>query len=77
VGAEVIDRCLEAKEYSAKSMLQILRSGKEWDWRKNGHFRGYSGQGGARRIAEEVVREFESETETSIASLTQKILGDE
>jgi DGQHR domain-containing protein len=77
VGAEVIDRCLEAKEYDAKTMLQILRSGKEWDWRGNGHFRGYSGQGGARRIAEEVVREFETETEASITSLTQKILGDE
>jgi DGQHR domain-containing protein len=77
IGAEVIDRCLETKEYDAESMLQILRSGEEWDWRKNGQFRGYSGQAGARRIAEEVIREFESETETSIASLTERILSDE
>lgn len=77
IGAEVVDRCLETKEYDAESMLQILRSGEEWDWRRNGQFRGYSGQAGARRIAEEVIRQFETETETSIASLTQRILSDE
>jgi DGQHR domain-containing protein len=77
IGAEVIDRCLETEKYDIESMLRILESGKEWDWRRNGHFRGYSGQGGARRAAEEVIREFESETEVSIASLTERILGDQ
>lgn len=76
IGAEVIDRCLETEKYAAESMVQVVRSGKDWDWRRNGQFRGYSGQGGAKRIAEEVIREFESESEISIASLTKRILGD-
>jgi DGQHR domain-containing protein len=77
IGAEVVDRCLETEKYDTESMVRILRSGRDWDWRKNGYFRGYSGQAGAKRIAEEVIRELESEAGISVASLTQKILGGE
>lgn len=73
LGAEVIDRALAKSEFSEKSMLKILTSGKSWNWTRDGDFQGYSGQGGAKKIRDLVVREFEDENNVSLRSLVQKI----
>ncbi|CAN5271976.1 hypothetical protein BH10PSE9_BH10PSE9_00560 [soil metagenome] len=73
LGAEVIDRALAVGKYKPKDMLKILRSGKEWDWRKDGTFSGYSGRGGAVTIRDKIVAELQDESGVSLKSIVQKI----
>ncbi len=58
IGASVIDKALSSGKFNTKEMLSILKSGKNWDWSRNGDFTGYSGRGGAVKIRDLVVREF-------------------
>ncbi|MGE3691015.1 MAG: DGQHR domain-containing protein [Novosphingobium sp.] len=73
LGAEVIDRALAKGKFKPTDMLAILRSGKEWDWSKNGDFQGLSGRGGALKISGMVSSEFADEGGTSLKSLARKI----
>ena len=73
LGAEVIDRALAVGKYKPKDMLKILKSGKDWDWGKEGDFSGYSGRGGAVTIRDKIVAELEDEGGVSLKSIVQKI----
>ena len=74
LGADVIDRALASKDFSPKAMLKILQSGKDWDWSKNGDFAGYSGRGGAVKIADQIIRELKDEHGVSMKELLSAIL---
>lgn len=74
LGADVIDRALAAKTFSAELMLKILQSGKEWDWSRNGDFAGFSGRGGAVKIADQIIRELKDEHGVSMKDLLSAIL---
>jgi len=73
LGGYVIDRMLDKGKYSQKDALSILRSGREWNWTRNGDFKGYSGRGGASEIAKNINSEFSSSDVVSIKDLAKKI----
>lgn len=73
LGASVIDRALGKGKYKPADMLNILESGQEWDWTKDGDFQGYSGRGGALKISDIVVSELEDGSGSSLKSLIRKI----
>lgn len=73
LGASVIDRALGKGKYKAADMVEILRSGQEWDWSKNGDFQGYSGRSGALKISDIIVSELEDSSGGSLKSLIRKI----
>jgi hypothetical protein len=74
LGADVIDRALAAKDFSPEAMLKILQSGRTWDWSKNGDFAGYSGRGGAVKIADQIIRELKDEHGVTMKDLLSAIL---
>jgi hypothetical protein len=74
IGAEVVDRVLSRGAFDAESMLEVLRSGRRWDWSNDGDFRGYSGRGGAAQISNNVTSELKDETGTSVKALFRKIM---
>jgi hypothetical protein len=74
LGADVIDRALAAKDFSAEAMLKILQSGRVWDWSKNGDFAGYSGRGGAVKIADQIIRDLKDEHGVTMKDLLTAIL---
>lgn len=74
LGADVIDRALAAKDFSPEAMLKILQSGRSWDWSKNGDFAGYSGRGGAVKIADQIIRELKDEHGVTMKDLLSAIL---
>ncbi|MGM3386836.1 DGQHR domain-containing protein [Stutzerimonas stutzeri] len=74
LGAEVIDRALSNGQYSVDSMLKILKSGKNWDWSNDGNFQGLSGRGGATKIRDWIVSEFQDESGASLQDLYKKIM---
>jgi len=74
LGADVIDRALASKDFTAKAMLKILKSGRDWDWSKNGDFAGFSGRGGAVKIADQIIRELKDEHGVSMKDLLSAIL---
>lgn len=76
LGAEVIDRSLAQGKYDVKSMLQILRSGREWDWSRNGPFQGYSGRAGALKIRDLIASELEDTSGISLKALANRIAKD-
>ena len=61
--------------YSVKALLDILKSGENWDWTNSGDFNGLSGRGGAVKISEQIVAEFVDEGGMSISSLAKQIVG--
>lgn len=73
LGGVVIDKCLDKGLYSISDMLTILKSGKTWDWGREGDFKGYSGRGGATQIANKISAEFSTEGGVSIKRLADKI----
>jgi DGQHR domain-containing protein len=73
LGAEIIDKALAKGKYKAADMLAILRSGPQWDWSKNGPFKGFSGRAGAVRIRDLIVAELDDGSGGSLKSLVQKI----
>lgn len=74
IGAEVIDRVLDKGKFEVSDMIQIFESGKKWNWSNNGDFSGYSGRGGAVKIRDQVVAEFEIEKGVSLKDLYNKIM---
>ena len=76
IGAEVIDRALGDGKFKSEDMLRILRSGKSWDWSKNGEFKGLSGRGGAVAMRDKVVAEFQDEKGVSVKELFKRIMSD-
>lgn len=76
LGAEVIDRALSKGQYSVESMLKVLKSGRSWDWTNDGSFQGFSGRGGATKIRDMIVAEFQDESGESLKDLYKKIMSD-
>ncbi len=58
-------------------MLAILRSGKDWDWGKNGDFRGLGGRAGALEISKRVTRKLQDESRMSTKQLFEKIMAED
>jgi DGQHR domain-containing protein len=76
LGADVIDRALSRGAFEAEQMLQILQSGKKWDWSNKGDFAGISGRSGAVKISEAVTDEFADTSGVSVRELYRKIMVD-
>jgi len=74
IGAHVIDRLLQNGKFTQADILKILESGKEWDWSKNGDFKGFSGRGGALEISKRVTRRFQDESRISTKQLLEAIM---
>jgi hypothetical protein len=75
LGADVIDRTLGRGAFESSEMLQILQSGKSWDWTNKGSFQGFGGRAGAVKISEMVANEFADQTGISVKELYRKIMG--
>ena len=73
LGAEVIDRALARGNYKAEHMLQILKSGPDWDWTKNGAFVGLSGRSGAVKIRDRIAAELEDDSGVSLKTVMKQI----
>lgn len=73
LGAEVIDRALAQGKYKPDDMLKVLRSGRVWDWSKDGPFRGFSGRSGAVRIRDLIVAEMVDEAGISLKAVMKQI----
>jgi DGQHR domain-containing protein len=76
-GAQVIDRALLQSEFTTGHMLAILRSGKDWDWGKNGDFKGLGGRAGALEISKRVTRKLQDKSRMSTQQLFEKIMAEE
>jgi DGQHR domain-containing protein len=74
LGADVIDRVLSNNKFEADDMLAVLKSGRAWNWAKSGDFQGFSGRGGAVKIADMVIRELRDDDGVSMTELLSKIL---
>jgi DGQHR domain-containing protein len=77
LGAQVIDRALLNDKYQVDSLLEILCSGKDWDWSNKGSFVGYSGRGGALEISIKVGRHLKDSDQLSTDQLFNEIMSDE
>lgn len=75
LGADVIDRALSRGAFDVPQMLQILTSGKKWDWSNKGSFAGFSGRSGAVKISEDIGNEFADTSGVSVRELYRKIMG--
>ena len=76
LGADVIDRALSRGAFEPPEMLQILQSGKVWDWTNKGSFQGLGGRAGAVRVSEMIANEFADQSGVSVKELYRKIMGD-
>jgi DGQHR domain-containing protein len=76
LGAEIIDRALAKGHYKVDDMFQILRSGPEWDWTKDGSFGGLSGRSGAVKIRDRIAAELEDEAGVSLTTVMKRIAND-
>ncbi|MGA3207545.1 MAG: DGQHR domain-containing protein [Syntrophales bacterium] len=76
IGAQVIDRALLQDKFRAKDMLAIMRSGKDWDWSKQGDFIGLGGRAGALEISNQVSKRLQDETRMSTKQLLDKIMAE-
>lgn len=74
LGADVIDRALAVKDFSPGSMLKTLSSGRKWDWSRNGEFAGFSGRGGAVKVADQIIRQLKDEHGVTMKDLLAEIL---
>jgi DGQHR domain-containing protein len=77
IGAQVIDRALLRGKFSAKEMLTILRSGRQWDWGKKGDFKALGGRAGALEISARVTRKLQDEGGISTKQLFDNIMADD
>lgn len=73
LGAEIIDRALSKGRYKSSDMLDILKSGRDWDWGREGDFKGLSGRSGSLKIRDAIVSELQDESGVSLKSLMRKI----
>lgn len=76
LGANVIDKGLSLGKFDTDNLLTILKSGKEWDWSRKGHFEGLSGRGGAVKINDMITAEFIDENNISVSELYKQIMKD-
>lgn len=76
IGADVIDRVLKQGKFGPEDMLQILKSGKNWDWSNTGDFQGYGGRGGASKICDQVTKEFVDASGVSLRDLHRAIMSE-
>jgi DGQHR domain-containing protein len=76
LGAQVIDRALLNDKYQTDSLLEILKSGKDWDWNNKGNFVGYSGRGGALEISIKIARHLKGSDQLSTDQLFSEIMSD-
>ncbi len=76
IGAEVIHRVLGSGSFQTEAMLEVLRSGKTWDWSNNGSFKGLSGRGGATEISGSVISEFQDKGGVSVKQLFKQIMDE-
>jgi hypothetical protein len=76
LGAQVIDRGLLNSKFDTKTFLEILNSGKEWDWSNKGDFKGYSGAQGAQEISNKIARHLKDTNQISTEDLLNKIMKD-
>ncbi|MEA3187739.1 MAG: sulfur modification protein DndB [Chthoniobacter sp.] len=74
IGAHVIDRALHQAKFTSADILTILKSGKEWDWSKNGDFKGMSGRGGALEISKQVTSKLQDKNRMSTKQLFEEIM---
>ena len=77
LGAQVIDRALMQDQFSAGHMLAILKSGKDWNWSKQGDFVGLGGRAGALEISNRVSRRLQDESRMSTKQLFDKIMAED
>ena len=77
IGAQVIDRSLLQDSFKSDQMLSILRSGKDWDWSKNGDFKGLGGRGGAVEISNKVTSKLHDENRMSTRQLFDRIMAED
>lgn len=76
IGAHVIDRALLQDKFDTDAMLTILKSGgKDWDWSKNGDFKGLGGRAGALEISKRVTAKLQDEERMSTKQLFEKIMA--
>lgn len=74
LGAQVIDRGLLNSKFDSDSYLEILNSGKEWDWSNKGDFKGFSGAQGAQEISSKIARYLKDENQISTLDLLNQIM---
>lgn len=75
IGAQVIDRALMNDHFDSAYMLEILQSGKQWDWGKRGDFVGLGGRAGALEISKRVTRRLQDESQMSTSELLDRIMS--
>lgn len=75
LGAQVIDRALMNNKFETDSMIEILRSGREWDWGNKGSFVGLSGRSGALEISNKVSRHLKDTNQLSTEQLFDQIMS--
>ena len=76
LGALVIDRALLRQNFDSEAMLNILKSGREWNWSTKGDFVGLSGRGGALEIAQRIGMHLKDESAMSTGQLFEKIMSE-
>lgn len=76
IGAHVIDRALLQDKFDTNFMLKILKSGRDWDWSKNGDFKGLGGRSGAVEISKLVTNKLQDERRMSTKQLFESIMAD-
>lgn len=77
LGSQVIDRSLLQDKYKTDQMLEILKSGKQWNWSKKGDFVGLGGRAGALEISNRISRFIQDDNHLSTNQLFKKIMSDE
>lgn len=76
LGSQVIDRGLLNGKFDIQTFLDILNSGKEWDWSNKGDFKGYSGAQGAQEISNKIARHLNDSDQISTQDLLDEIMKD-
>jgi hypothetical protein len=77
LGAQVIDRALILDKFKEDDLLKILKSGREWDWSKNGDFKGLGGRAGALEISNRISRYLQDENHMSTKKLFEEIMSED
>ncbi|MCB9502961.1 MAG: DGQHR domain-containing protein [Deferribacteres bacterium] len=77
LGAQVIDRALIRDKFKVDDFLKVLQSGRDWNWSRNGDFKGYSGRGGALEISNKVARYLQDEDHLSTKNLFGQIMAED
>lgn len=74
LGSQVIDRTLSNSKFDTKTMLEILNSGKRWDFGNKGSFMGLSGRSGALEMSKKISRHLTDPNNISTSDLFKEIM---